>query len=385
MEARHSAGKALWQEKVCPLLTQDAESGMNAILDWLEDAHKTQVGWDVFTHLYGENEFADAPVRIGNNEYGITVRNRVGLAPGFTKDGRGIIALDTTGLGLIGVGTIPWHAQPGNPKPRCFVEYRAEDLLVVVNRFGFNAEKGIDGPVERVREIWEIPGKRSIRASLVWSVGPNKDTLGQYEMSRDLRLIAQDIVCSIIRTIPVLRENDAVAFNITSPNTEGLRNLLERFEELLEIIFMDLRDLARIYWMEVPPCIIKLSPDMPREQIRHVAKAAALYKPVIALEGFNTTIDEQIRARYGITEPGGVSGDPLRHLAYDKLIALHEILDDEGIQMDLMGVGGIRKPLHAIARLAVGERVKTIQVLSGIFAESLTLPSEVLKMIATQL
>ncbi|MBI2053449.1 MAG: hypothetical protein HYT41_01760 [Candidatus Sungbacteria bacterium] len=385
METRYAEGKALWKKNIWPHFVQDAESGINAVLDWLEDAGKTRLGLDTFTHLYGENGYADAPVRIGNNEYGITVRNRVGLAPGFTKDGRGLTALDATGLGLIGIGTIPWHAQPGNPKPRCFVECRAEDLLVVVNRFGFNAEEGIDGPIRRVEEIWKTRGRHSIKASLVWSVGPNKSTMEQYETSKNLRLIARDIVCSIIRIIPVLRGNDAVAFNVTSPNTPGLRDLLERFEELLAIIFVDLRDLARIYWMRVPPCIIKLSPDMPDEQMRQVAKAKARYKEIIAFEGFNTTVDERIRMLYNISESGGISGDPLRQLAPEKLISLCRILDEEGIDADVIGVGGIRKSIHALTRLRIAPRVKTIQFLSGMFTESLTLVSELLETIALNL
>ena len=54
MSERHQVGKALWQEKIIPILAHDAEHGLNQVLDWLEAVPDTDVGWQTFLHLFGE-------------------------------------------------------------------------------------------------------------------------------------------------------------------------------------------------------------------------------------------------------------------------------------------------------------------------------------------
>ncbi len=384
MATGHEFGKALWQQTMRPRLIHDAEWGLNSILDWLEWTQSNEMGQDLFRRLYGEGPHADAPVPIGNNEYGITLRNPVGLPAGFTKDARGLLALDAVGFGSIEIGTLVPAPQPGNPKPRFFVDYREEeDLLIAVNRFGFNCEEGVDGAVQRVQKIWKGRGEDAIKATLIWSFGPNKVAMERYEETRDLQLIAIDIAYALVRVIPVLRTKDAISFNVASPNTPGLRALFDRFDELLEFIIEHIRAISMISHKPMPPCIVKLSPDMSDDQMQHVARTVRKYTQIIALEAFNTTIDERIRAKYGITEIGGVSGDPLEDLAHDKLVLLHHIIEEEYPDLDLIAGGGITQTQHAIDRLAVGRRVKAIQILSGLSTDGFSLVSEIQEALAT--
>lgn len=376
-------GKALWQQTMRPRLIHDAEWGINSILDWLEWTQSSDMASEVFKQLYGEGPHANAPVRIGNDEYSITLRNLVGLSAGFTKDARGLLGLDTVGFGSIEIGTLVPAPQPGNPKPRFFVDYREEeDLLIAVNRLGFNCEEGVDGAVQRVQKIWKERGEDTIKATLIWSFGPNKVAMERYEETRNLQLIAIDIAYALVRVIPILRTKDAISFNVASPNTPGLRALFERFDELLELIIEHIRAISVISHKPMPPCIIKLSPDMSDDQMRHVARATAKYRQAIALAAFNTTVDEKIRTEYGITEIGGVSGDPLTDLAYEKLVLLNHIMEEEDLNLDLIGVGGITQPQHAIDRLTVGQRVKGVQVLTGLFTDGFSLVSEIQEALA---
>lgn len=376
-------GKALWQQTMRPRLTHDAEWGLHSILDWLEWTQSNEMGQDIFKRLYGEGPHADAPVRIGNDEYSITLRNPVGLPAGLTKDARGLLALDAVGFGSIEIGTLVPAPQPGNPKPRFFIDYREEeDLLIAVNRFGFNCEEGVDGAVQRVQKIWRERGEDAIKAPLIWSFGPNKTAMERYEETRDLQLIAVDIAYALVRVIPALRTKDAISFNVASPNTPGLRDLFERFDELLELIITHIHAIARISHKPLPPCIVKLSPDMSDEQMRRVARATGRHREVIALEAFNTTVDEHIRAEYGITEFGGVSGYPLEDLAHRKLVILNHILQEESINLDLIAVGGITHPRHAVDRISIGKSVKAVQVLSGLFKDGFALVSEIQEALA---
>lgn len=345
---------------------------------------------DMIYELFPDSPHAEAPIAIGGKKRGIVLRNPVGIPAGFTKHGDGMWALAKIGAGFIELGTIVPLPQPGNPQPRFFLDFLEhrpeENYFLAVNRFGFNHIVGIEIMAEWVRSRLEHYSLREddpiVRTPLVWSFGPNKTTMDRYEETRDLQLVADDILFCLIHSLPVLRGNDAVQFNVASPNTPGLRALFDHFQDLLDRIIEGMRTIAGFYRQPPPPCLIKLSPDMKDEQMRTVARIAAGYDEVIGLEAFNTTVNASIREKFGITEAGGVSGDPLRPLAYSKLITLHEIIMEEGLDLDLIAVGGIMTPEHGIERLQIGERVKAVQVFTGLFKYGLSLIPDTLKDIA---
>src|SRR5258705_5167579 len=69
--------------------------------------------------------------------FGLTFRNPVGLAAGFDKDGTALRALSALGFGFIEAGTVTYHPQPGNARPRLF---RLPLDKALINRAGFNNE-----------------------------------------------------------------------------------------------------------------------------------------------------------------------------------------------------------------------------------------------------
>ncbi len=52
--------------------------------------------------------------------FGLTFANPVGLAAGFDKDGIALEPLAALGFGFIEAGTVTYHPQPGNERPRLF-------------------------------------------------------------------------------------------------------------------------------------------------------------------------------------------------------------------------------------------------------------------------
>ncbi|MDI1319146.1 MAG: dihydroorotate dehydrogenase (quinone), partial [bacterium] len=50
--------------------------------------------------------------------FGLEFPNAVGLAAGFDKDGHAWPAAAALGFGHLEIGTVTFHAQPGNPRPR---------------------------------------------------------------------------------------------------------------------------------------------------------------------------------------------------------------------------------------------------------------------------
>ncbi|OGZ97583.1 MAG: hypothetical protein A3J10_03695 [Candidatus Sungbacteria bacterium RIFCSPLOWO2_02_FULL_54_10] len=142
------------------------------------------------------------------------------------------------------------------------------------------------------------------------------------------------------------------------------------------------RAIARFNRKPSPPWIVKLSPDMSSAEMRYTAIASTAYEEAVALEGFNTTVSDIIRGQYGITEAGGISGDPLRIRAHGKLQELCRIIQEDGLDIDVIGVGGITHAGDAADRLRAGPRVKMVGSLSGLLNRGFGLIPDILKAIA---
>src|SRR5829696_3918199 len=54
------------------------------------------------------------------HRFGISFPNVVGVAAGFDKNGVALNSLTALGFGFIEAGTVTFHPQPGNPRPRLF-------------------------------------------------------------------------------------------------------------------------------------------------------------------------------------------------------------------------------------------------------------------------
>lgn len=370
--------KALWEQKDFSWLGSDAEQGLNILLDELE------LIWQQDPSILAEFEesfaspHADMPVRIGNKKRAMMWRNPVGIAAGFTKDGRGAETL-MRGLkiGSLELGTAPFFAQPGNPEPRFWVncDPSGNDVFYTLNRFGFNAPRGIIPLVNRIWDIRENPECATM--PVIVSIGPNKTALEEYEANHNLAGLIRHLILSYAVILPVLREGDALQVNVSSPNTAGLRNLLNRIFDFLSLFMREVNALTRICGSPDPIVILKLSPDMADDDIRQAVSAAALCRVPI-LEAFNTTVDSEIKARYRITEAGGVGGDPLRELAERKLGIVMDEIESQRLDIDVIACGGITAPEHALTRLAVHPRVKAVQINSGIYKKGFGLIKDTL-------
>lgn len=350
-----------------------AEQGLNTLLNELEFL------WQDHPFTFAEfagpyaSPHADMPVRIGNKERAMTWRNPVGIPAGFTKDGRGAETLICAfKIGCLELGTAPFFAQSGNPEPRFWIDFVPSDpdTFYTLNRFGFNAPRGIIPIVNRMWSIRETP--ECADTPVIVSTGPNKTALEKYEENRDLAGFVQHLMLSCAVVLPALRKGDAIQVNVSSPNTAGLRNLLNRVYDFLSQFMREIDALARICGLPDPIVILKLSPDMADSDIRQAVSAAALCGIPI-LEAFNTTVDADIKTRHGITEAGGVGGDPLRELAERKLYVVMDEIEKRGLDIDVIACGGITAPEHALTRMAMHPRVKTVQINSGIYKKGFSL------------
>ena len=139
--------------------------------------------------------------------------NPVGLAAGFDKNGIALQSLAALGFGFIEAGTVTYHPQPGNPRPRLF---RLSEDQALINRAGFNNERR-----RCVRQRVE-----QHRPDCVLGVSIGKSKITPLEEATDDYLASFELVYNVA---------DYVAVNVSSPNTPQLREL-QQSEQLTSLL-----------------------------------------------------------------------------------------------------------------------------------------------------
>jgi len=270
------------------------------------------------------------PAALPVNVFGIGFPNPVGLAAGLDKNGAHVDALASLGFGFIEVGTTTPRAQPGNPKPRM---WRLPEHEAVINRLGFNND-GVDALVRNVERA-RFAGVLGI------NIGKNKDTPNE-------RAVDDYLIC-LERVYP---RASYITVNISSPNTQGLRDLQE--EETLKRFVATLREaqerLAAKHGAR-KPMLVKIAPDLGESELDAIAEVV-LAQRVDGLICTNTTIDRNVIAGAPYAEEtGGLSGKPLFTKATEILRGLAKRLQG---RIPLVGVGGITRGDDAAAKLVAG-------------------------------
>jgi len=276
--------------------------------------------------------------------FGCRFSNPVGLAAGFDKNGVAAGVWDRFGFGFAELGTVTWHGQPGNPRPRLF---RLAAEQAALNRMGFNND-GASALLKTLeRQQLLPPGKRP--AVLGINFGKSKVT--------PLEQAADDYAASLEVLAPLA---DYAVINVSSPNTPGLR---------------DLQDSSHLRWLverlrrlpACPPLLVKIAPDLEDEAIDGIARLA-FEEGLAGVIAVNTSLDrlglEQRRLpqsnRTLAEEPGGLSGRPLRPRALE---VIRRLRAGAGPALPLIGVGGIDSAEAAWERIAAGASL--IQLYTG--------------------
>lgn len=264
--------------------------------------------------------------------FGIPFRNPIGLAAGFDKHALALPYWQKLGFGFAEIGTITWHPQPGNPKPRLF---RLPGQQALINRFGFNNE-----------------GARAIstRLAIARSPIPIGINLGKSKIT-ELADAAKDYQDSY-RLLHKFGSYFVV--NVSSPNTPGLRSLQEK-GPLLEILHA-LKELDA-----QKPLFFKVAPDLEYDALDELVEVAREAK-VTGIIATNTTLSREAipAGTPNRDEAGGLSGAPLKDRSD---MVLRHIAKACGKEMILIGVGGISTPQDVFDKIALGAHLT--QIYSG--------------------
>jgi dihydroorotate dehydrogenase len=312
----------------------DPEAAHARVLHALERACRTPGLRAALSHV----PRAKAPVEA----FGLTFPNPVGLAAGMDKDAVAIPAWAALGFGFVEVGTVTWHAQAGNPRPRL---YRLTSSEAIINRMGFN-NSGAEAMAGRLEEL----GRGPIPVGI--SLGKSKIT--------PLADATADYLASLKLLLPYA---DYVAVNVSSPNTPGLRSLQDR--EALDELLGELRGytVAAAGPGRAKPLLVKIAPDLTDAALGEVLQVCSA-RGVAGIIATNTTI-----ARGGLDvadvtraeQAGGLSGRPLRDRALE---VVRLVTAESGGALPVVGVGGITCPDDAMRMLDAGAVL--VQIYTGL-------------------
>ena len=283
----------------------------------------------------------DSP-KLAREVFGLNFPNPVGLAGGLDKNGEFYNDMADYGFGFVEIGSLTPKPQDGNPKPRCF---RVPQDKAIINRFGIN-NKGVKNAVEHLKkERPEVIVAANISKN---TTSINEDAAKDYETSFAL---LYDFV-------------DMFVVNVSCPNVVGLTALQDI--SFLSDIVDRLLDLRR-YYDTYRPILLKVSPDLSREQMDDIIDYC-LRSGIDGIVAGNTT-----RSRDGLTIPqskideignGGVSGAPVHKKNLELVRYIHT--KSQG-RLPIIGVGGIMSGKDAQAMIEAGASL--VEIYSGFIYE----------------
>ncbi len=261
--------------------------------------------------------------RLSQEMFRIRFENPIGLAAGFDKNAVALDHWHRLGFGHAEIGTVTFHPQPGNPKPRMF---RLPQDRGLINRLGFN-NHGAEALAARLAIAKpKLPYGINLGKSKITELA---DAAEDYQKS--FRLLH--------------KFGDYFVVNVSSPNTPGLRTLQEK-RALLDILTaMQEVDATR-------PVFVKVAPDLELSALDDVVQVA-VEKKLTGLIATNTTLSRE-GLSHDPNESGGLSGAPLLQKANGVLRHLYQSCPRD---MILVGVGGIMSGEDIYEKIALGAHI----------------------------
>ncbi len=284
-----------------------------------------------------------ANLRVG--AAGLNFPNPLGLAAGFDKDCKVADRAPFLGFGFAEVGTVtplPQEANPGITMRRFY------DKRAVYNRLGFpgRGAKFVAAALKRIRT----------------SSGENRPIIGANISCNRHRV---DKMTDYRRAAAELRDADYLTVNVSSPNTEGLRQL-QSPDALIK--------LAKAVKDEFGGAVfVKLSPD---ESGRGRQLAEAVLTSAFDGVVLTNTSMELAESFTGKRE-GGISGAPLLPLG---LAAARTFASELRGQKVIIGCGGISNGDEAMAYIKSGAHL--LQLYSAMVFDGLFAPLKIFRQLA---
>ena len=250
--------------------------------------------------------------------------NPIGMAAGFDKNAEVYNSLFKLGFGFVEVGTITPLKQYGNPKPRVF---RLVEDEALINRLGFN-NHGAEIVKDRI--------KRNKKLGLLGiNIGPNKDTsnrLNDY----------------LIGLKTFHEEADYITINISSPNTENLRNFHEggKLQDLLKSVITEKKNLNSNI-----PIAVKVSPDISEDQVNQITEILLENEINVVIVSNTSDATRDKLSNIQRHQKGGLSGKPIEEKSNILINKFYKLLKGK---IKIIGVGGVDSGQAAYDKFIAG-------------------------------
>tara|TARA_B100001175_G_scaffold315523_1_gene327266 strand:+ start:1622 stop:2671 length:1050 start_codon:yes stop_codon:yes gene_type:complete len=285
--------------------------------------------------------------------FGKKIQNPIGLAAGFDKSAEIYNEIFKIGFGFVEVGTVTPKKQYGNAKPRVF---RLEKDQALINRLGFNND-GSETIKKRIEH--NVPN-----GLLGINIGPNKDT---EDMLNDFLSCAKTF-------FPI---GDYITINISSPNTEGLRNFHK--EKNLENLLMKINEIRKNSNFK-KSFLLKISPDLDDFSINNVVDLS-LKNNINGIILTNTSDKNRDKLIDSLkSEKGGLSGQPIKELSTIMIKKFYKKLKGK---IPIIGVGGVDSGESAFEKIAAG--ASAIQLYTGMIYKGPMIVKEIKKSLILKL
>ena len=255
------------------------------------------------------------------------------MAAGFDKNAEVYNSLFKLGFGFVEVGTVTPFKQFGNPKPRVF---RLEEDRALINRLGFNSF-GAENINSRIRS-------NTPDGVLGINIGPNKNTKDQIN----------DYLIGL-RTFHDIA--DYITINISSPNTENLRDFHDQteFEKLINSIEQEKEDLK-----SNTPLVVKISPDISNDQAIQISEILLKHEIKAIIVSNTTEGNREKLLGTSKHQKGGLSGKPLETRSNQLINIFYKLLEGK---ITIIGVGGVDSGKSAYDKFLAGANF--IQLYTG--------------------
>ena len=295
---------------------------------------------------------------LSRNVFGINFPSPVGLAAGLDKNGEFYNELSWFGFSFIEIGSLTPEAQPGNPKPRLF---RLPQDNAIINRMGIN-NKGVQNAIRHIQ-------KDAPKVILSASIAKNSTSASE-----------EDIIADYKKAFSYLYDFvDMFTINVSCPNVHGLQNLqdVSYLSDILDPL-LDLRICYDVY----KPILVKVSPDIPSEELDEILKYC-MQSGIDGIVAGNTT-----RSRDGLRTSkekierignGGLSGAPLYEKSLAMVKHIHQFTSG---RLPVVGVGGIMSPEQAKEMLDAGASL--IEIYTGFIYEGPSIVKKINKYLESQ-
>ena len=279
--------------------------------------------------------------------FGKVIPNPIGIAAGFDKDAEVYNPLFKLGFGFVEVGTVTPVNQYGNPKPRIF---RLEEDMALINRLGFN-----NSGSEKVRSRIISNSPKGLFGI---NIGPNKDTNNRLE---------DYLIC--FRKFYNLA--DYLTINISSPNTENLRNFHN--EDELNELLSSINNEKKILKTTVP-ITVKISPDIQDESINIISDLLLKHNVEAVIISNTTDKNRENLSNINKLEKGGLSGKPLEKRSNELINKFYKILKNK---IKIIGVGGVDSGHSAYQKIINGANL--VQLYTGMIFQGPDIASKISK------